>query len=84
MTLTSYFKLKGISAGYFHKKFTSNVVDDGKIDESLNNLEQDDPKLIQAIRTKYLVWPSVEEYPNDKQDWEKYLAGKPLFQLFIR
>lgn len=34
----------------------------GEIDESLNNLEQDDPKLIEAIKTKYLIPPSKEMY----------------------
>ena len=34
----------------------------GEIDESLNELEQDDPKLIEAIKEKYLVPPSKEPY----------------------
>ena len=34
----------------------------GDIDESLNELEQDDPKLIEAIKEKYLVPPSKEPY----------------------
>ncbi len=34
----------------------------GLIDESLNELEQDDPKLIDAIRKKYLIEPSTKPY----------------------
>lgn len=35
------------------------------IDESLNELDQEDPKLIEAIRTKYLTPPSTKEYEFD-------------------
>lgn len=32
------------------------------VNDSLNQLEQDDPTLIEAIRTKYLIPPSKEDY----------------------
>ncbi|TRY79994.1 hypothetical protein TCAL_12102 [Tigriopus californicus] len=34
----------------------------GNIDESLNSLQQDDPKLIEAIKATYLIPPSKEMY----------------------
>ena len=39
----------------------------GVIDESLNNLEQDDPKLVQILKEKYLIPPSQEAYNFSKK-----------------
>ncbi|TRY79387.1 hypothetical protein TCAL_16065 [Tigriopus californicus] len=50
------------------------------VNESLNHLEQDDPKLVEAIRTKYLLAPSVEKYNFTNQEHLKFRGqhGQPL------
>ncbi|TRY79517.1 hypothetical protein TCAL_09333 [Tigriopus californicus] len=56
------------------------------IDESLNELDQDDPKLIEIIRTKYLTPPSTKGYDfdystrfrSDDEDQYPYIQGQYL------
>lgn len=45
------------------------------IDESLNQLSQDDPQLIKILKEKYLVPPSEEEYnlPINSDEWDVYM-----------
>ncbi len=52
---------------------TSGLAEELEIDWSLNELDQDDPKLIQIIKEKYLIPPSDKPYnfsqtPDNKLD----------------
>ena len=44
------------------------------IDESLNELSQDDPRLIKILKEKYLVPPSKDDYnlPINNDEWDAY------------
>ena len=72
----------GITADLYREKFSGPIVDGGVIDERLNNLAQDDPMLIKAIRERFLVWPSIEDYPRQGLYWKRYLPGTKFAKLF--
>ena len=56
----------------------------GEIDEELNYLEQDDPRLVEAVRDRYLLRPSKEPHNfGGKTPWldGQYgqVIGKKIF-----
>ena len=67
----------------FGDKVFQNIVENsGFIDSTLNDLEQDDPRLIEAIKTRFLVRPPNRNFsklhlsgPNPKLDGQ---FGQPL------
>ena len=47
----------------------------GLIDEALNSLEQDDPRLVEAVRERYLVPPSTQPYNWGKRHRSRLELG---------
>ena len=53
----------------------------GPIDYRLNNLNYDDPELIELLKSDYLIPPSIEEYNFSTTDVG--LNGKLLYRKYI-